>query len=88
MFRLDRLDRAWMLLLGLALATLVASSVVPLAWLGNAVVLSLAALKGRKIALDYLGLRTAPALWRGLVLTWVGVVTVFATAAAAVHVLI
>jgi hypothetical protein len=33
-------------------------------------VLALAALKGAAIALDYMELRTAPALWRRAVLVW------------------
>lgn len=37
-------------------------------------VLALSAFKGALIALDYMELRTAPALWRRAVLGWLGVV--------------
>lgn len=40
----------------------------------TAVVLALAAFKGALIALDYMELRHAPALWRRAVLGWLGVV--------------
>ena len=88
MVRVGRLDVAWIVLVGLAFATL-AVSYSPLgALLTDALVLMLAALKGRKIVLDYLDLRTAPALWRGLVTAWVIGIAAFAWIAAAVRVLI
>lgn len=37
-------------------------------------VLALAAFKGALVALDYMELRQAPALWRRLVMGWLGVV--------------
>jgi len=86
--RLDRLDVAWFMLVGLALATVAISSSAQSVLLGNAVVLMLAVIKGRKIVLDYLDLRNAPALWRGLVMAWVILLSAFAWATAAIHVLI
>jgi hypothetical protein len=41
---------------------------------GYALLLAFAAIKGRRIVLDYLDLRAVPALWRGLVSTWIVVV--------------
>lgn len=41
---------------------------------GALAVLALAALKGAFIALDYMALRSAPALWRRLVLGWLAAV--------------
>ena len=56
--------------------------------LGDAFVLAFAAIKGRWIALDFLDLRAAPALWRGLV-TRMGLHRrLFAWAASAVSALI
>ena len=40
---------------------------MPRPLLGNALLLALAAIKGRRIALDFIDLRAAPSLWRGLV---------------------
>lgn len=73
----------WIALIGLAIATLLVPSVVPRAPLANATLLGLAAIKGRRIVLDYLDLRAAPALWRGLVSAWVIIVVLFAWLAAA-----
>ena len=64
---LHRLDATLVALVGLAIATVSTPRFVPGALLGDAVLLALAALKGRKILLDYLDLRAAPAVWRGLV---------------------
>jgi len=77
-----------MVLVGLAIATLLASWQLMGGPLTTAVVLGLAALKGRRILLDFLGLRTAPAVWRGLVTAWVLGVTSFAWAASAARLLI
>lgn len=77
--RFTRTDAIFALL---ALATLAS------AWLGEGAavggrhlgtlatlaVLALAAFKGALIALDYMELRRAPALWRRVVLGWLGVV--------------
>jgi hypothetical protein len=81
---LNRLDATLVALVGLAIATVSTPRFVPGALLGDAVLLALAALKGRKILLDYLDLRSAPAVWRGLVTAWVIFVTAFAWAASAV----
>jgi hypothetical protein len=63
------LETTLVVLISLAIATLLASWYLtgPFA---NAVALGIAALKGRRILLDFLGLRTAPAVWRVLVTTW------------------
>ncbi|WP_349016971.1 hypothetical protein [Bradyrhizobium sp. Arg237L] len=82
------LETTLILLIGLAIATLIASRSVPVAWLSNVVVLALAALKGRWILLDFLGLRAVPAIWRGLVSAWVLGVASFALAASIARLLI
>lgn len=74
----DRLDFTWIALIGLALATILVPPLVPRPLLGNALLLALAAVKGRRIALDFLDLRAVPALWRGLVSAWILVVVLFA----------
>lgn len=84
----DRLDISWVVLIGLALATILLPPLVPRPLLGNAVLLVLAAIKGRRIALDFMDLRAAPALWRGLVGAWIVVVLLFAWLASAVVALI
>ncbi|CCD87522.1 conserved hypothetical protein; putative signal peptide [Bradyrhizobium sp. ORS 285] len=87
MFR-DRLDFAWLQLLSFALATLAASLLVPGKWFVDALVLSLALAKGRVIVLDYLGLRHAPALWRGLLTTWLAGLAAFSALAVAIRALV
>jgi hypothetical protein len=82
--RLHRLDVTLFVLVGLAAATVWASRVFPGTLPGNAILLTLAALKGRRIALDYLDLRAAPALWRGLVNAWVLFIAAFAWLTSAV----
>jgi len=84
----DRLDITWIALIGLALATILVPSLVPRPLLGNALLLAFAAIKGRRIALDFLDLRAAPALWRGLVSAWILVVVLFAWLTSAVVTLI
>jgi uncharacterized membrane protein len=84
----DRLDITWIALIGLALATILVPSLVPRPLLGNAVLLAFAAIKGRRIALDFLDLRVAPALWRGLVSAWILIVVLFAWLTSAVVALI
>jgi hypothetical protein len=84
----DRLDIAWIALIGFALATILLSSLAARPLLGNALLLTLAALKGRRVVLDFLDLRAAPALWRGLVSAWVVIVVLFAWLASAVVALI
>jgi len=83
-----RLDLTWIVLIGLALATILVPSLVARPLLGNALLLSLAALKGRRIVLDFLDLRAAPTLWRGLVSAWVVIVVLFAWLASAIVALI
>jgi hypothetical protein len=80
----DRLDITWLALIGLALATIMVPLLVPLPLLGDALLLALAAVKGRRIALDFLDLRAAPALWRGLVSAWILMVVLFAWLTSAV----
>ncbi|TFV75744.1 hypothetical protein E4K64_14205 [Bradyrhizobium frederickii] len=84
----DRLDITWLVLIGLALATVLVPSIVTRPLLGNALLLAFAALKGRRIVLDFLDLRAAPALWRGLVSAWLVIVLLFAWSASAVVALI
>ncbi|OAF10303.1 hypothetical protein AXW67_26150 [Bradyrhizobium neotropicale] len=74
----DRLDMTWIVLIGLALATILVPSLVPRPLLANALLLALAAMKGRRIVLDYLDLRAAPALWRGLVTAWIVILVLLA----------
>jgi len=84
----DRRDFTWIALIGLALATILVPPLVPRPLLGNALLLALAAVKGRRIALDFLDLRAAPALWRGLVSAWILIVVLFAWLTSAVVALI
>lgn len=84
----DRLDITWLALIGLALATILLPPLMPRPLLGNALLLALAAIKGRRIALDFMDLRTVPSLWRGLVSAWIVIVVLFAWLASAVVALI
>ena len=84
----NRLEITLIALIGLVIASLLASWNLMAGPFGGAVVLAFAALKGRWILLDFLGLRTAPAIWRGLVTAWVFGVASFAWAASAVRLLI
>lgn len=84
----SRLDITWAVLIGLALATILLPPLMPRPLLGNAVLLALAAIKGRRIALDFMDLRAAPALWRGLVSAWIVIVLLFAWLTSAVVALI
>lgn len=84
----DRLDIAWIMLIGLALATILVPPLVARPLLANGLLLIFAALKGRHIVLDFLDLRSAPALWRGLVSAWVLIVVLFAWLASAIVALI
>ncbi|ABQ34274.1 cytochrome C oxidase subunit IV family protein [Bradyrhizobium sp. BTAi1] len=84
----DRLNVAWLQLLALAIATLAAASLLPSRWLIDAVVLSLAMAKGRVIVLDFLGLRHAPALWRGLLTTWLAGLAMLAGLAVALRAMV
>jgi hypothetical protein len=84
----DRLDVTWIALIGLALATILVPPFVPRPLFANALLLTFAAIKGRRIVLDFLDLRAAPALWRGLVSAWILIVLLFAWLAAAIVALI
>ncbi|MFK4655819.1 hypothetical protein ABIF97_005753 [Bradyrhizobium japonicum] len=83
-----RLDITWLVLIGLALATILLPPLMPRPLLANALLLVLAAIKGRRIALDFMDLRAAPALWRGLVSAWILIVVLVAWLASAVIALI
>lgn len=76
------------MLLALAATTLLASRLMSPGPLASAVLLGLAVLKGRRILLDFLGLRDAHALWRGIVTAWICGVASFAWAASAARLLI
>ena len=84
----DRLDITWIALIGLALATLLLPPLLPRPLFANALVLVLATIKSRRIALDFLDLRAAPALWRGLVSAWIVILALFAWLASAIVTLI
>jgi hypothetical protein len=75
-------------LIGLAIAALFASWHLMAGPIADAAVLGLAGLKGHRILLDFLGLRAAPPVWRGLITAWVLGVVSFAWAASAVGLLI
>lgn len=82
------LEITLIILVGLAIATLLASWQLMAGHAGSAVVLGLAVLKGRRILLDFLGLRAASTIWRGLVTAWVIGVASFAWAASAARLFI
>lgn len=84
----DRIDITWIMLIGLALATLLIPPLIARPLLGNALLLTFAGLKGRRLALDFLDLRAAPPLWRGLVSAWVLVVVLLAWLASAIVALV
>lgn len=65
---LDRLDLTLIALVALAAATMVFAGAGR--GLANGAVLASAAIKGRRILLDYLDLRSAPPLWRDLATAW------------------
>ena len=84
----DRLDITWIVLIGLALMTLLVPPLLARPLFASALVLALAAIKGRQITLDFLDLRVAPALWRGLVSAWIIILVLFAWLASAAIALI
>lgn len=84
----DRLDIAWIVLVALALATMILIRVVGNPALVDGAVLVIAAVKGRRLLLDYLGLRNAPALWRGLATAWLLLITGSACALSVVSALL
>ena len=75
-------------LIGLAGATLIASSHLTAGPSAAAIVLGLAVLKGRLILLNFLGLGASSPAWRGLVTAWVVAVASFAWAASVVRLFI
>jgi Prokaryotic Cytochrome C oxidase subunit IV len=80
---MERLDITWVALIGLAIASIMVSWFLPRALSANAVLLALAAIKGRRVALDYLDLRATRGPWRGLVSAWVIAVVLSAWLASA-----
>ena len=84
----DRLDLAWLALIALAITTMALVGVVRNELLVNGAVLAIAAIKGRRILLDYLGLRSAPALWRGLATAWLMLIAGFGWAVSTASVLL
>ena len=80
----DRLDLALIVLIALALATMALVGVIRNPVLVDGAVLAIAAIKGRGILLDYLDLRSAPALWRGLATAWLMLIVGFGWAVSAV----
>jgi hypothetical protein len=87
-YSLGRLDLTLVALLGLTLATMAVAGATRAPVLVDGIVLAIAAIKGRRILLDYLDLRSAPALWRGLATAWLMLIVGFAWAASAVSVLL
>ena len=87
-YSLGRLDLTLLALLGLTLATMAVAGATRAPVLVDGIVLAIAAIKGRRILLDYLDLRSAPALWRGLASAWLMFIVGFAWAASAVSVLL
>ena len=87
-YSLDRLDLTLLALLVLTLATMALAGVTGAPVLVNGIVLAIAAIKGRRILLDYLDLRSAPALWRGLATAWLMLIVGFAWAGSAVSALL
>ena len=83
----DRLDLTLMALIALACATMVLAGAGGGLLVGNGAVLAVAAVKGRRILLDYLDLRSAPAFWRGLATAWLMLVVGFAWAVSVVSAL-
>jgi cytochrome c oxidase subunit IV len=87
-YAFDRLDFAWLALMALALTTMVLVGVVRNAALVDGAVLAIAAIKGRRILLDYLNLRSAPAIWRGLATAWLMLIVGFGWAVSTVSALL
>ena len=87
-YSLGRLDLTLVALLGLTLATMAVAGATRAPVLVDGIVLAIAAIKGRRVLLDYLDLRSAPALWRGLATAWLMLIVGFAWAASAVSVLL
>lgn len=75
-------------LIALAFATMAFAGADRGLLLANGAILAIAAVKGRRILLDYLDLRSAPPLWRGLVTAWLLLVVGFAWAVSTVSALL
>ena len=84
----DRLDLTLIALIALAFATMALTGVGRGLVLADGAVLAIAAVKGRRILLDYLDLRSAPPLWRGLATAWLVLLVGFAWAASAASILL
>jgi hypothetical protein len=84
----DRLDLTLIALIALAFTTMALVGAARDPELVDGAVLAIAAIKGRRILLDYLDLRSAPALWRGLATAWLMLIVGFAWAVSAVSVLL
>jgi hypothetical protein len=84
----DRLDLTWIALIALAFTTMALAGLVRNPVLVDGAVLAIAAIKGRRILLDYLELRAAPALWRRLATAWLMLIVGFAWAVSAVSALL
>jgi cytochrome c oxidase subunit IV len=84
----DRLDLALIALIALAFATMALAGLTRDPVLVDGTVLAIAAIKGRRILLDYLDLRSAPALWRGLATVWLVLIVGFAWAVSSVSFLL
>jgi hypothetical protein len=76
----DRLDLTLIALIALAFTTMALTGAGRGLPVASGAVLAIAAIKGRMILLDYLGLRSAPPLWRGLATAWLLLVVGFAWA--------
>jgi hypothetical protein len=85
---LDRLDLTLIALVALAAATMAFAGAGAGRGLANGAVLAIAAIKGRRILLDYLDLRSAPPFWRGLATAWLFLVVGFAWIASVVTALV
>ncbi|XSC45405.1 cytochrome C oxidase subunit IV family protein [Bradyrhizobium sp. RDT10] len=75
-------------LIALAFATMALTGAGRDLVLADGAVLAIAAIKGRRILLDYLDLRAAPPLWRWLATAWLMLIVGFAWAVSAVSVLL
>jgi len=84
----DRLDLTLIALIALAFTTMALAGLTRDRVLVDGTVLAIAAIKGRRILLDYLDLRSAPPLWRGLATAWLMLIVGFAWAVSAVSVLL
>ncbi|WP_441243980.1 cytochrome C oxidase subunit IV family protein [Tardiphaga sp. 768_D3_N2_1] len=75
--RLHRLEAALLALFGLTIIALFAAGHVSARPAAHATILGVAALKGRRILFDFIGLRARPGIWRGLLSAWVVAVASF-----------